>query len=100
MNAEPMCPDWCVMTHPAGLPLWHEGREAEIATTAESGDERLSLKRVRYSSDMGDAQVGSFIEIAHHIGERYRLINLSDDQARELAAALLAAIAAGGKSTI
>lgn len=90
----------CVLTHPAGLPLWHEGSESEVETSAERGDERLSLKRVSYSSDADEGQVGSFIEIAHHVGERYRLINLSDEQARELAAALLKAIAAGGKPAV
>lgn len=91
----PPCPDWCVLTHPTGMSLWHESGETVVETTSEGGGECLSLKRVNYSWDGDASQAGAFIEIAHHLGERYRLINLSDDQARELAAALLAAIAAG-----
>jgi hypothetical protein len=89
------CPDWCGMTHCDESLISHESCSIAVPVgRAENGMELLKVRTVQYvieDSGTDDAayECVPFVEVAHHVEGRYKLINLSIVQARALARALL-----------
>jgi hypothetical protein len=93
-NREIGCPSWCQLVHGPSPVLAHES-DTHLVTLShprEGHDEFLSVRTVEYLPlDMLDSTEswGALVEIEHHVGDRYRVINLTAEDARKLAAHLL-----------
>jgi hypothetical protein len=99
------CPRWCARDHSAdasGTAFYHAS-EASAVPIARPGDlaapDRLEVQAAQYLPDgPGGLSSPPTVEIAVHVGGRYRLIGLSPTEARELAGTLLRAADAFGGS--
>ena len=94
---QPICPPWCVASHSSEEVTWHAAQPVTVAV-GRASDESTNLMEVRTVQYLPEGRVeidGSgtewspFLEITHHVDGRYRLINMSSDQARSFAKVLL-----------
>lgn len=88
------CPAWCCLDHSGDSPISHETRSAVVSVGGHDGMQFLEVRTVQYATDDSGADAlaaepGPFVEVAHHVNGRYRLINMSSVQARALAEAVL-----------
>ena len=95
------CPHWCARAHAADTPgaaFYHASEAASVPISRPAGlhgPDRLDVQAAQYLPDEpGDPDWSPSVEITVHSGGRYRLIGLTPDEARELAADLLAVPAA------
>ncbi|WP_420821601.1 DUF6907 domain-containing protein [Pseudonocardia acidicola] len=90
IGMESTCPTWCVMhgssNHSA---LWHvsEAHLLELGRSAEPRrKESLDVRAAQYLSDDSDGATWEpAVELAHHVGNRYRVIQLTPADARRIA---------------
>ena len=89
------CPHWCSRDHSAGSSgtvFYHASETTSVAIArpgADPGPDRLDVQTAQYLPDDPDEPAWSpTVELAVHAGGRYRLIGLTPEQARELAAML------------
>lgn len=88
------CPAWCRLPH-GDRPTSHQGRAVVVPVgRGDTKEEFLEIRTVQYTADtagMSDftPELMPFVEVAHHAGGRYRLINLAWPQAAALVEALL-----------
>ncbi len=104
------CPHWCTRDHSADAcgPAFYHASETASVTIARPGGltapDRLDVQTAQYlPDDPSEPAWSPAVEIAVHTGGRYRLIGLTPEQARELAAMLAQAadvvtVAAGPSS--
>ena len=110
------CPHWCSRDHFAnasGAAFYHASEAASVAIAQPGGGlaapDRLDVQTAQYLPDDPDEPATSpTVELAVHAGGRYRLIGLTPDEARELAALLaraaditsasVAVLATGGRT--
>ena len=92
------CPHWCARKHSAGTggTVFYHASETSSVTISRPGGltvpDRLEVQTAQYlPDDPGEPAWSPAIEIAVHAGGRYRLIGLSPQEARELAATLASA---------
>ncbi|WP_413467781.1 DUF6907 domain-containing protein [Mycobacterium sp. RTGN3] len=88
--AESTCPTWCVEEGVACQdPLWHvsESHVLELVCPGEPRcRESVEVRAAQYLADDSDrATWVPTVELAHHVGNRYRVIHLSPADARQLA---------------
>jgi hypothetical protein len=88
------CPDWCVSDHP-GTVFYHASETTSVTISRPGGltvPDRLDVQTAQYlPDDPGEPAWSPAVEIAVHAGGRYRLIGLTPEEARELAAILATA---------
>ncbi len=106
MTATDQCPHWCTRDHSAdtcGTAFYHASETTSVAisdTGGITGPDRLDVQTAQYlPDDPGEPAWSPAVELAVHTGTRYRLIGLTPEEARELAAMLAQAadiIAAAG----
>jgi uncharacterized protein DUF6907 len=90
------CPDWCARRHPrdaGGAAFYHASETTSVTISAPARGlavpDRLDVQTAQYlPDDPGEPAWSPAVEIAVHAGGRYRLIGLTPEQARELAATL------------
>ena len=89
------CPHWCARKHSAGTggTVFYHASETSSVTISRPGGitvpDRLEVQTAQYlPDDPGEPAWSPAVEIAVHAGGRYRLIGLSPEEARELAAML------------
>jgi hypothetical protein len=92
------CPPWCARKHAAdaGGTVFYHASETTSVAISRPGEltvpDRLEVQTAQYlPDDPGEPAWSPAIEIAVHAGGRYRLIGLSPQEARELAATLASA---------
>lgn len=93
-HLESACPSWCRLIHDSSPVLAHESdtHQVTLGLPREGHDEFLTVRTVEYLPlDMPDITEswGALVEIEHHVGGRYRVINLTPEDARKLAALVL-----------
>jgi hypothetical protein len=106
------CPHWCARKHSAdtgGTAFYHASETSSVTISRPGGltvPDRLEVQTAQYlPDDPGEPAWSPAVEIAVHAGGRYRLIGLSPEEARELAAMLASAAAtvsgsvAGGRGS-
>ena len=85
------CPAWCAREHAAAF---YHASETTSVTIAEPGGglaapDRLDVQTAQYlPDDPAESATSPTVEIAVHAGGRYRLIGLTPEEARDLAAML------------
>jgi hypothetical protein len=89
------CPRWCVRDHSAelrGTAFYHasETTSVTISWPRHPGvPERVDVQTAQYMpDDPGDAAWTPTVEVALYTGSRYRVIGLTPEEARQLAAML------------
>lgn len=87
------CPVWCIAEH-RHPEMPHEGRTGRISGHGESasGEAWFEVRAVHYQplEDVApDEGWSPFVEVAHHSGGRYQVVNLEPVDAIQLAQALL-----------
>jgi hypothetical protein len=95
VTATGQCPRWCARDHSADAcdtAFYHASETASVAI-ARPGTlavpERLDVQAAQYlPDDPGEPAWAPAVEIAVHADGRYRLIGLTPDEARQLAAVL------------
>ena len=94
------CPAWCVFDHSRnGQPaiVLHESVPAVIEISGPSNanvPEWIDVRTTQYSpEESGELPGPPAVELSCHQGSRYRVTTLTADEARQLAASLLAAAA-------
>ena len=99
-TAAATCPAWCVLGHERSWQLaivLHESLPAvmEISKPREADvPEWIDVRTIQYSpEDSGELPGPPAVELSCHQGCRYRVTTLTADEARHLAASLLAAAA-------
>lgn len=97
-HEEPQCPSWCRLEHQQTPVLVHEGETYRLMMTRrrEGEVEFLKVRTVEYLPlDIPDGTDpwGPMVEVEHHVGDRYRVLNLTSENARDLAILLLSAAA-------
>lgn len=97
------CPPWCQLEHKAAQALSHESETFRLMMTRprEGQVEFLKVRTAEYiQMDVADSVDvwGPMVEIEHHIGDRYRVLNLTAENARDLAILLLNAAARAEES--
>ncbi len=85
------CPAWCARAHAAAF--YHASETTSVAIAQPGGGltapDRLDVQAAQYlPDDPGEPAWSPTVEIAVHAGGRYRLIGLTPEEARELAAML------------
>ena len=92
------CPRWCASEHAAdtyGAAFYHASETASVTISRPSGlttPDRLDVQTAQYlPDDPGEPAWSPTVEIAVHADGRYRLIGLTPEEARELAAMLASA---------
>jgi hypothetical protein len=85
------CPAWCARAHAAAF--YHASETASVAIAWPGGGltapDRLDVQAAQYlPDDPAEPAWSPTVEIAVHAGDRYRLIGLTPEEARELAAML------------
>ena len=101
------CPHWCSRDHsadPCGTAFYHASETASVAIARPGGltaPDRLDVQTAQYlPDDPAEPAWSPTVEIAVHAGPRYRLIGLTPQEARDLAALLARAadvtMASGG----
>jgi hypothetical protein len=95
MTVTDHCPHWCSCDHsadPCGAAFYHASETASVTISRPSGittPDRLDVQTAQYLPDDPDEPAWSpAVEITVHAGGRYRLIGLTPEEARELAAML------------
>ena len=96
MTVTDHCPRWCAYDHDAdasGTALYHTSETTSV-TIARPGDlaapDRLEVQAAQYlTEDPGVPSSSPAVEIAVHVGGRYKLIGLTPAEARELAGVLV-----------
>jgi hypothetical protein len=95
MTVTDQCPHWCARDHAAdtcGTAFYHASETASVAISRDGGltvPDRLDVQTAQYLPDEpGEPAWSPAVEIAVHTGGRYRLIGLTPEEARELAALL------------
>ena len=89
------CPHWCACDHSAdsrGFAFYHASETASV-TMSRPADravpDRLDVQAAQYlPDDPGEPAWSPTVEIAVHADDRYRLIGLTPEEARELAGML------------
>jgi hypothetical protein len=90
------CPQWCRRDHsadPSGTAFYHASETTSVTIARPGGGltapDRLDVQTAQYlPDDPSEPAWSPTVEIAVHAGGRYRLIGLTPEQARELAAML------------
>jgi hypothetical protein len=89
------CPHWCSRDHsagPSGTAFYHASDTTTVAIAGPGGltaPDRLDVQTAQYlPDDPGEPAWSPTVEIAVHAGGRYRLIGLTPEEARQLAAML------------
>ena len=89
------CPHWCSRDHsagPSGTAFYHASDTTTVAIAGPGGltaPNRLDVQTAQYlPDDPGEPAWSPTVEIAVHAGDRYRLIGLTPEEARQLAAML------------
>ncbi len=89
------CPPWCARDHSAhgpGRPFYHASETRSVTISrpgTPSGPERLDVETAQYlPDDPAETPWTPTVELALHAGGRYRLIGLTPEEARQLAAML------------
>ncbi len=92
------CPRWCASEHAAasyGAAFYHASETTSVTISRPGGltaPDRLDVQTAQYlPDDPGEPAWSPTVEITVHAGGRYRLIGLTPDEARELAAMLATA---------
>ena len=92
------CPHWCARGHaadPLGTAFYHASETSSVTISQPDGcsvPDRLDVQTAQYlPDDPGEPAWSPTVEIAVHAGGRYRLIGLTPEEARELAAMLATA---------
>jgi hypothetical protein len=92
------CPHWCARAHPTdarGTAFYHASETTSVTISQPGGltvPDRLDVQTAQYlPDDPGEPAWSPAVEIAVHAGGRYRLIGLTPEEARELAAMLATA---------
>jgi hypothetical protein len=110
MTVTDHCPHWCTRDHSAdtcGPAFYHFSETASVTIARSDGltaPDRLDVQTAQYlPDDPSEPAWSPAVEIAVHAGGRYRLIGLTLEEARELAAMLaqaadVVAVAAGPSS--
>jgi hypothetical protein len=85
------CPAWCAREHAAAF--YHASETASVTIAQPGGGlaapDRLDVQTAQYlPDDPAEPAWSPTVEIAVHAGDRYRLIGLTPEEARELAAML------------
>lgn len=99
------CPDWCRLQHASSPVFVHEGptHELVLSRPRDAEPECLKVRTVEYLPlelpDPGGPW-GPIVEVEHHVGDRYRVINLTSDDARQIAALLLRAASLAEQASI
>jgi hypothetical protein len=106
------CPHWCRRDHSAdasGPAFYHASETTTVTISRLSGltvPDRLDVQTAQYlPDDPSEPAWSPTVEIAVHAGDRYRLIGLTPEEARELAvllaraADLVSASAASGRAS-
>ncbi len=95
MTVTDQCPHWCTRDHSAdtcGPAFYHASETTSVAISRTGGltvPDRLDVQTAQYlPDDPGEPAWSPAVEIAVHTGGRYRLIGLTLEEARELAAML------------
>lgn len=86
------CPAWCARHHAASPPISHYGlgNQLHLQMGSRGVAESVEVRTVQYLPEAdGPAGWLPFVELAHHLGDRYRMMNLTGPEARELATHLL-----------
>ena len=89
------CPRWCARDHSAGAceTAFYHASETTSVAISRPGDlaapDRLDVQAAQYlPDDPSDPSSSATVEIAVHVGGRYRLIGLTPEEARQLAVLL------------
>ena len=88
------CPHWCARAHPAdahGTVFYHASEITSVTISRPGGltvPDRLDVQTAQYLPDDAEPVWSPAVEIAVHAAGRYRLIGLTPEEARELAAML------------
>ena len=95
MTITDQCPHWCARDHSSdtcGPAFYHASETASVVISRPDGvavPDRLDVQTAQYlPDDPGEPAWSPAVEIAVHAGGRYRLIDLTPAEARELAAVL------------
>jgi hypothetical protein len=84
------CPAWCAREHAAAF--YHASETTSVAIARPGGltaPDRLDVQTAQYlPDDPAEPAWSPTVEIAVHAGGRYRLIGLTPEEARDLAATL------------
>jgi hypothetical protein len=96
MTVTEHCPHWCHRDHsadPCGTAFYHASETTSVAIAWPGGGltapDRLDVQTAQYlPDDPSEPAWSPTVEIAVHTGSRYRLIGLTPEEARELAALL------------
>ena len=84
------CPAWCAREHAAAF--YHASETTSVAIARPGGltaPDRLDVQTAQYlPDDPAEPAWSPAVEITVHTGDRYRLIGLTPEEARELAALL------------
>ena len=95
MTVTSQCPPWCVREHAAamgGADFYHASETSSVTVSMTGGPgapEWVDVQRAQYiPDDPGAPAWTATVEIAVHTGDRYRLIGLTLEEARQLAAIL------------
>ena len=98
MTATDQCPHWCTRDHSAdtcGTAFYHASETTSVTISRPDGcsvPDRLDVQTAQYlPDDPSEPAWSPAVEIAVHAGGRYRLIGLTAEEARELAAMLASA---------
>ncbi|MGD0705453.1 MAG: hypothetical protein ABSA02_36920 [Trebonia sp.] len=89
------CPRWCARAHPTdayGAALHHASEITSVVISRPGGltvPDRLDVQAAQYlPDDPRERAWAPAVEIAVYAGDRYRLIGLTPEEARELAGML------------
>ena len=89
------CPPWCHRDHSdatCGAAFYHASETTSVTISRPGGlttPDRLDVQTAQYlPDDPGEPAWSPTVEIAVHAGGRYRLIGLTPEEARDLAAML------------
>ena len=95
MTVTDHCPHWCSRDHSAdtcGTAFYHASETTSVTISRPSGlttPDRLDVQAAQYlPDDPGEPAWSPTVEIAVHADGRYRLIGLTPEEARQLAAML------------
>ena len=99
------CPHWCARDHTTerrGRAFYHASKTCSvtISTAGRPGvPERADVETAQYlPDDPGEAPWTPTVELALHAGSRYRVIGLTPEEARQLAAMLARAADLTGRA--
>jgi hypothetical protein len=100
----PSCPSWCRLEHRQQPVFVHEGETYRVMMNRprEGTTEFLKIRTVEYLPlDIPDGTEpwGPVVEVEHHTDDHYRVLNLTSDNARDLAILLLSAATRSEEAT-